>query len=368
MLGSCLAGVRILDVSQWLPGPHAGLIFADFGADVVKIEPPSGDRMRGFTPKDKDGVSAFYNATNSGKRILRLDLKTSAGSSAFRRLAGKADILLESFRPGALRRLGFSRDVLREINPALIHVALSGWGQTGPYALRAGHDVNYLAVGGSLIYSGNSAAPMTTRMPVADFGSALTAVIAALSALYRRANTGQGAFVDVSIMESVLAWQAQTLCEAQLGAIPPRGGALLSGGAAHYNVYRTNDGGFVSLGALEPEFWKAFCTAVGRPGWIERQNEPLPQSNLIDEVSAMFAEQPRQFWQSLLDPVDCCFESVLTAEETLAHRQIIARGLVQHLPGRVEVLFPAYLDDQPPRPRSAPGEIESGEALERWDA
>ena len=141
MLGSCLAGVRVLDVSQWLPGPHAALVLADLGADVIKIEPPGGDPMRAMEPRDVDGVAAEYNATNGGKRVLRLDLKSAEGAGIFRRLIARADVLLESYRPGVLDRLGFPPEALRALNPRLVHTALSGWGRTGPYARRAGHDI-----------------------------------------------------------------------------------------------------------------------------------------------------------------------------------------------------------------------------------
>lgn len=368
VLESCLMGLRVLDFSQWLPGPHATLIMADLGADVLKIEPPEGDRMRAFEPKDLDGVSAFYNATNAGKRVLRIDLKTPSGAETFGRLLARADVLLESFRPGTLDRLGYPGPELRRLNPRLVHTALSGWGQNGPYAGRAGHDVNYLAIGGGLLYSGGPERPMTTRMPVADFASALTAVIATFGALLRRHATGQGGFVDVSIMESALAWQANLFIAARFGRLDGRGASLLDGGAASYNIYRTVDGGFASLGALESKFWEAFCRAVARPEWIDRQSEPLPQIGLIAEVAALFATQPLAHWRALLEPVDCCFEAVLTAEETLAHPQIASRGLVQHSAGRVEVLFPAWLDGHPPKPRPAPVEVAADAALARWEA
>ncbi len=364
----CLEGLRVIDFSQWLPGPHAALILADLGADVLKVEPPGGDPMRDMEPKGGDGVSAGYNATNGGKLVLRLDLKSVSGAAVFRRLAAKADVLLESFRPGVMDRLGFSAAALRALNPRLVHTALSGWGRTGPYAGRAGHDVNYLAVGGSLAYSGTPERPTLGRVPVADFASALTAAVATLAALQRRQAAGQGAFVDVSIMESVLAWQAEPFIAQRMGRIGNRGEGLLGGGAACYNIYRAADGGFVTLGALEAKFWAAFCRAVGRPQWIARRDESLPQHDLIAEVSALFASRPRARWQALLDPVDCCFEAVLSAGEARDHPQIAGRGLVQETAGGVDVLFPAYIDGRPPMPRMPARQIGESEALKRWQA
>jgi crotonobetainyl-CoA:carnitine CoA-transferase CaiB-like acyl-CoA transferase len=366
MLESCLAGVCVLDVSQWLPGPHAALVMADLGADVIKIEPPTGDPMRTMAPADADGVSAEYNATNGGKRVLRLDLKSAAGAETFRRLAARADVLMESYRPGVLGRLGFSPEALRELNPRLIHTALTGWGWTGPSAQRAGHDINYLAVGGGLAYSGAPERPSLMRAPVADYASALTAVIATLAALQRRNATGEGGFVDVSLMESVLAWQAELFIADRHGMAGRRGEAMLTGGAAYYNVYRTSDGEFVTLGAIEPKFWQAFCRAVERPDWIGRQDEAIPQTELIAEVAALFATRTRAAWRALLEPVDCCFEAVLSAKGTRTHPQIAARGLVRESAGRVEVLFPAHLDGQPPKPRAAVKEIDAAAALRSW--
>jgi crotonobetainyl-CoA:carnitine CoA-transferase CaiB-like acyl-CoA transferase len=356
----------VLDVSQWLPGPHAALVMADLGADVIKIEPPAGDPMRGMEPREADGVAAEYKATNGSKRVLRLDLKSPAGAGVLRQLVGYADVLIESYRPGVLDRLGFSPAALQKLNPRLIHTALSGWGWTGPYAQRAGHDINYLAVGGGLYYSGGPDRPSLMRSPVADFASALTAVIATLAALQRRHATGQGGFVDVSLMESVLAWQAELFIADHLGQTGGRGEAMLTGGAAYYNIYGTSDGGFVSLGAIEAKFWRGFCEAVERPDWIDRQNEPLPQTVLVAEVAALFAARPRAEWQALLEPVDCCFEAVLTATEMRGHAHILARGLVQDRGDHVDVQFPAFVDGQPPRPRAPVTEIDANAALKSW--
>ena len=370
MLTDCLAGTRVLDLSQWLPGPMAAQLLADLGADVVKVEPPAGDPMRALGPIDGDGVSAFYKIVNAGKSVVHLDLKSEEGAADLRGLLAHADVLLESFRPGTLAKLGFGREALEILNPALIHCALSGYGQTGPLAFKAGHDIDYMALGGGLATSGTVERPIPAHPPTADFASALQAALATLGALLRRARTGEGAFLDVSLMETVLAWQALSITGSlRDGDAPERGRRLLTGGAACYRLYRTADDRFVALGALEPKFWATFCEAVGRPDWTGRQNDPLPQEALISEVDALLASQPLSHWSAHLADVDCCFEPVLAPSEVPDHPQVSARGLVTQKAGadsRVEVSFAALLDGNPPKPRASLREAQAEDVLAAW--
>src|SRR5271154_1260330 len=187
-----LAGIRVLDVSQFIPGPQAALHLADLGAEVVKVEPPGGEPMRVLGPMDPDGVSAFYKLMNRGKTVIELDLKSRDGKAAFADLVAAADVLVESYRPGVLDRLGFDRAALERLNPRLVHVALTGFGQTGPYRLRAGHDINYMALAGGLAASGPAERPAFAYPPTADHASALQAALTAVAALLGRARTGRG--------------------------------------------------------------------------------------------------------------------------------------------------------------------------------
>ena len=366
MLSGCLAGFRVVDLSQYLPGPFAGQVLADLGAEVIKVEPPRGDPMRGIGPPDPDGVSAYYKLVNAGKRVVRLDLKVEAGRAAFADLISAGDVLLESYRPGMLARLGFDRPTLAAINPHLVHCALSGYGQTGPKADVGGHDLNYLAWGGGLVTSGSVARPMIAHPPVADHAGALQAVIAILGALLRRARDGAGAYLDVSLAEAVLAWQGGQLTATLRGRPMTRGRDLLNGGAACYQIYGTADGRFVTLGALEPKFWAAFCEAAGRPDWTARQAEPLPQDSLIAEVAALFESRPLAEWQAVLGAVDCCWQPVLDAEALLADPQAGARGLLRRTGDLVEVLFPALIDGEAPPPRRPLEEVAAAAVLEAW--
>ena len=370
MLSDCLAGTRVLDLSQYLPGPFAGQLLADLGAAVVKLEPPGGDPMRRFGPLDGDGVAAFYKLVNAGKTRLVLDLKSAEGAAAFRDLVARADVLLESFRPGALAKLGFEPAALTALNPRLVHCALSGYGQSGPLALKAGHDIDYMALGGGLATSGSAEAPVPAHPPTADFASGQQAALAVLAALLRRARTGKGAFLDVSLAETVLAWQALPMTGAlRPGHEPERGRWLLTGGAACYRLYRTADGRFAALGALEAKFWAAFCRALGREDWIARQHEPLPQEALIAEVAALIESRPLADWRGLLEGVDCCFEPVLEPDEVPDHPQVAARGLVARHDGadpRVEVGFAALLDGAAPPLRAPLVERSLDEVLSAW--
>jgi len=367
-IAGCLTGLRVLDLSQWLPGPFAAQMLADLGASVLKIEPPAGDPARALGPGADDGLSLFYRQVNQGKAVLRLDLKQPSERALFLRLVAKADVLTESFRPGTLARLGLSPEALREANPRLVHTALSGWGQTGPYALRAGHDINYLAIGGGLSRSGDPERPRFGYPPMADYASALLATLVTLAGLLRRATGGSGGFLDVSLMETVLAWQGSAQTLARRGLLERRGEGLLSGGAACYNLYRTADGGFVSLGAIEAKFWANFCQALGRADWIARQWEPIPQRELGAEVAAAFAARDRAHWQGLLEPVDCCFEAVLEPEELPSHPQVAARGFLVESDGLVQALFPALLDGQGQQARPDVREIDASTALAAWEA
>jgi crotonobetainyl-CoA:carnitine CoA-transferase CaiB-like acyl-CoA transferase len=369
MLSDCLEGVRVLDLSQYLPGPFATQLLADLGAEVIKVEPPVGDPMRSFIFCDADGVSPFYKQVNAGKQVVTLDLKTAAGRTVLAELLNRADVLLESYRPGVLERLGFSRVRLQELNPRLIHCALSGFGQTGPCRERAGHDLTYLAMSGMLSLTGTPETPVMPFPPICDYAAGKQAATAILAALLRRARRGKGAFIDVSLFEMALSWQSFALTAAQRpGQAFARGRDLLTGGAACYQIYRTADGRFVALGAIEEKFWRTFCAAVERPDWLDRQHEPLPQQRLLTELAEMFAAAPLRDWQQRFDMVDCCFEPILEHAEVVAHPQVQQRQLLQSQRSGAgyDALFPAWVDDQPPPPRRSLQQLTPAEALHHW--
>jgi len=370
MATSFLEGMRVLDVSQYVPGPYATLMLADMGAEVVKVEPPGGDPMRLLGPIDSDGISAFYKVVNGGKSIIRLDLKSAEGKAAFAALLRTADVLVESYRPGVLDRLGFGRPKLRSLNPRLVHCALSGYGQNGPYRLRAAHDLNYMAMAGALTASGTSTGPAVPGSPVDDYASGIQAAATVLAALVGRGRTGEGAFLDVSMAETVLAWQVNPLVEAMRGGDSfARGKGEETGGRAWYRIYRTADDRFVTLGILEEKFWANFCKAVGHPDWIPRQWEALPQEALVAEVEALFASRPLAHWEALLSDVDCCYQAILEFAEVAEDPQVAARSILarESWPDPLlQVLYPAWIDDAPPKSRPRHRDADAGAVVEAW--
>jgi alpha-methylacyl-CoA racemase len=369
-LAEFLHGIRVVDVSQFIPGPQAALHLCDLGAEVVKVEPPGGEPMRIFPPLDPDGVGAPYKLMNRGKTVVELDLKSEAGKRAFSELIAVADVLVESYRPGVLDRLGFDRKNLERLNPGLVHVALTGFGQTGPYRARAGHDINYMALAGGLAASGTEERPVAAYPPTADHASALQAALAAVAALFRRRESGRGAFIDVSLAETVLAWQAIPMTLAQrAGEIPHRGAQILNGGTARYHVYGTSDDQFITLGAVEQKFWAAFCRAVDKDEWIARYDDPLPQTALISEVTALIESKALAHWERVIDPADCCFHAVVDLADLPDHPQIAERRLVHRVsddPPLIETLFPAWVDGAPTPPRADVRFGTAADVLARW--
>ncbi len=367
-----LHGIRVLDLSQFLPGPFATQMLADMGADVVKVEPPKGDPMRGLDPITNDrGASPYHALVNAGKRVIVIDLKESVGRAQFIRLITQADVLMESYRPGVMAKLGFDHASLREINPRLLHCALSGYGQNGPMRLAAGHDINYAAAAGQLGLTGSVARPHTAYPMVADYAGALQSTIAILGALVGRGRTGQGAYLDVAMADAVLAWQSQALTALNRRDTPARGQNLLTGGAAFYGVYETGDARFVSLGAIETVFWENFCRAIAREDLISRQSEPLPQTSLIEVVAAIFKAKDRDTWDALLADVDCCYHPVLSIDEVALHPQNQARAMIQPQvgledAGGMAVLSAVWVDDTAPAARAAMIETDAETILQDW--
>ncbi len=327
-----LAGLRVLDLSRLLPGPFATMVLADLGADVVRVEPlDGGDWLRDLVPRGGGDAGAFH-ALNRNKRSVAIDLRRPEGVSAFRRLARGADAVVESFRPGVLDRLGVGWEVLRRENRRLVLCSITGYGQDGPYAQRAGHDLDYCAIAGVLATNGTPEQPMPLGVQVADVaGGAWPAAAGVLAALVGRDRTGEGAHVDVSMTEGALAMLALPLGIAYSRQSPiTRGEELLDGGAACYGVYRTKDERFVALGALEPKFFAAFCAAAGRPDLAPRQHEDGHGPR--QELEALFASRTRDEWTAFAAEHDVCLAPVLAGDEPRADPQLAARGAFVDVP------------------------------------
>lgn len=326
-----LEGVRVLDLSRLLPGPFLTMVLADLGADVVKVEDPKvGDYMRVFPPA-KGGIGARFLSVNRGKRSLALDLKDPAGKAAFLRMAERADVVVESFRPGVLAKLGVGYDVLAAANPRIVVCSISGYGATGPYVHRAGHDLNYVGLAGVLAMGSERAGgpPAMPGVQIADLaGGALWSATGILAALVGRERTGRGAHLDISMTEGALALLAAELGNLDAGAHPTRGTETLNGGLACYAVYRTADDRYLSLGALEPKFWMAFCTAIGRKiDLSELIAPPARQAEIRAELAAVLATRTRDEWTAIFAAHDCCCEPVLELDELAAHPLHAERGV-----------------------------------------
>jgi crotonobetainyl-CoA:carnitine CoA-transferase CaiB-like acyl-CoA transferase len=312
------------------------MILADLGADVVKVEDPRlGDYMRAIPPA-QGGMSGRFLAVNRGKRSLALDLKSAAGREAFLRMAERADVVVESFRPGVLDKLGVGWAALSAKNPRLILCSISGYGQTGPYRDRAGHDLNYIGLAGVLGMSGpRGGAPQMPGVQIADLaGGALWSAVAILGALVGRQTSGQGTHLDVSMTEGAMALLAAELGNLALGARPTRGTESLNGGLGCYGVYAAADGKHLSVGGLEPKFWLAFNEVIGRKADLtELIAGPEVQERVRAEVAACLAQRPRDEWLALFAGKDVCCEPVLELEELPAHPQHVAREVFFTLDG-----------------------------------
>ena len=329
-----LEGLRVLDLTRLLPGGFCTLMLADFGADVLKVEDTGmGDYVRWAPPyyegAEESARSALYLALNRGKRSIRVNLKEEHGREVLLRLAREHDVLLESFRPGVLDRLGVGYERLREENPGLVYCAITGYGQDGPYRDRPGHDMNYLGLTGLLGLSGDpDGPPVQSAGQIADVGGgALMACFGVMAALRERERSGEGQLVDVSMTDGALAWLAMVAGRYLQGGEPPRRGGLeLAGSIVCYRPYACSDG-HVTLGALEPKFWRAFCAGVGREDLIERQFEP-PGSEAHAEVERLFLERTRDEWTAFAAEHDCCLEPVLGLDEALESELVRAREMV----------------------------------------
>jgi alpha-methylacyl-CoA racemase len=340
-----LAGLRVLDLSRLLPGPFCTLILSDLGARVDKLEDPHvGDYLRVFPPTAKNGLSGRFNALNRDKRSLCLDLKKPEGKDALLRLASHYDILVESFRPGVLDRLGVGWSALSARNPRLILCSISGYGQTGPYRERAGHDLNYVALAGVLGMCGfNGGDPPVPGVQLADLaGGALWSAVGILAALHAVRETGRGRQLDVSMCEGSLAFLLPDLGNYDVSGVPPaRGKELLNGAAACYGVYRTRDGRHLSVGSLEPKFWSAFNQAIGRPADLsELVAPPAEQQRIRAEIQGILETKTRDEWEAVFAGADACVEPVLGTDELANHPLHKARELFFKLGDLTQVRTP----------------------------
>ena len=330
----------MLDLSRLLPGPYCSLLLADLGMEVLKVEDTEqGDYMRTMGPiRKKD--SAYFLALNRNKKSMTLNLKVKEGKEVFYNLTNSYDILLEGFRPGVMDRLGVGYQDLKKRNPRVIFCSLSGYGQEGPYRERSGHDINYIGLAGILEVTGaKQGPPIIPGVQIADIGGGgMMAAIAILAASIHREKTGEGQYLDVSMLDSAISWLSIHAGKYFMDKeLPKRGEMHLSGRYACYQVYPTEDGRYMSLGALEPKFWKNFCETIGRRDFILKQFiEGEEQLRIIEEVQKLFKTKTQKEWVDLFKNVDACCEPILTLEEVSHHPQVLHRQMVKELEHPVE--------------------------------
>ncbi|KAA3628536.1 MAG: CoA transferase [Proteobacteria bacterium] len=353
MRGDLLEGVRVLDLTRLLPGPLCTQHLADLGADVIKIEDThGGDYGRHGLGTGGDTDPDYFATVNRGKRSLALDLKQTEGRELFCKLARTADIVVEGFRPGVMERLGIGYASLQQINSKIVFCSISGYGQTGPYRNRAGHDLNYCALTGMIDQTGQPASdPVIPAFQIADLaGGTLTALATLLAALYKAQRSGRGCHIDVAMADSVMAHSILSLAVNQSVSVEQgRGQGALNGGLPCYGVYRTADGRHLAVAALERKFWERMCHQIERPDLIERHSASGTDAQLVrGELEKAFGRRTLKEWLDLFDDADCCVSPVLRFDEALEHPQFIARALFNRdTSGSVRSFgFPAVIDGQ----------------------
>jgi alpha-methylacyl-CoA racemase len=328
-----LQGTRVLDLSRLLPGPFATLVLADLGATVDKIEDTAGGDYLRHMPPLVAGESVAFQLLNRGKRSAVLDLKKPEGRAAMRRLVASYDVLFDQFRPGVLARLGLGHEELRALNPRLVICALTGYGQTGELAQRAGHDLDYLARAGILGAQGPAGgAPQVPGFQLADISGGMWCVIAIQAALAERARTGVGAVLDIAMTDGVLGFNALAVGAALAGQEVKRGDEVLTGAIAPYQTYLSSDGHPVALGALEPKFWTAFCAGAGIEPDMTALFPGPHQAAIKAKVAAVFAGKTRDAWARFGAEHDCCVEPVLAPADISRDAHLASRGLFFELP------------------------------------
>src|SRR3989441_1878558 len=324
-----LSGIRVLDLTRLLPGPVATLHLADMGADVVKIEDTeTGDYARAMGPA-RGRSSVFFQLVNRNKGAIRLDLKQPQGREVLLRLARKADVIVEGFRPGVMAKLGAGYDDLAAVNPRLVYCSITGYGQDGPYADRAGHDINYIGYAGVGDQIVNEEAPVVPNFQIADLlGGALTPVMGILAALIDAKSSGRGRHVDVAMTDAVFAHAIFPLLGfLEHGKTPARGSGMLDGGLPCYNVYRTRDGRWMAVGALERKFWETLCDILGcgelKGKHIVYGAEAMP---VKERLATSFASRTQHEWSEVFARADCCGSPILTVDAAPWNERLRARG------------------------------------------
>lgn len=325
-----LSGIRVLDMSRLLPGPYCTMLLADFGAEVIKIEEPGkGDYSRSFPPFLKD-FGYWHLQLNRNKQSVALDLKSAEGKNVFLELVKTADVVVESYRPGVLKKLGVDYEAAAKVNPKIIYCSLSGYGSKGPLAHKADHDLGYLSLAGVTAMSGEAdGAPAIPGVLMADMNAALSAGMSIMIALRHAALTGQGQEIDISLFNVAMTLMpgAASLFFGS-GFVAERGNNWLTGAYANYNIYATADGRYVSVGCLEKKFWRSLCIALGRDELIDMIDDEANHPYLKKQLAAIFRQKTMREWEAYFTDKDACVTPVLNFKEAVESAQVQANEMV----------------------------------------
>ena len=329
-----LSDVKILDLSTLLPGPYASMMLADLGADVLRVESATRvDLVRELAPKIGNS-SAAHQYLNRSKKSIALDLKKPEAIEIIKALVKEYDVVLEQFRPDVMNRLGIGYEALKAINPKIIYCAITGYGQTGPYKDRAGHDLNYLAIAGISSYSKRKEqAPIPQGIQIADVaGGSLHGVIGILAALHHRQRTGEGQMIDISMTDCAFALNGMSGAGTLAGNDIPTSESHLLNGGSFYDYYQTSDGRFLSVGSLEPKFFSGLCQLLELEHLLPLANNTAAQQKIKDSFTQSFKQKTYDQWKAIFISVDLCVEPVLNLKEASEHPQLVARNMVVDVP------------------------------------
>ena len=354
-----LNGVKILDLSTMYPGPLCTMLLADYGAEVIRIEPPKGGDLWRLSQPRLNGLGMPYLQVNRNKKSMTLNLKEPEAKEIFYDLVRTADVVVEQYRPGVVKRLGIDYETVKQYNEKLVYCSISGYGQDGPYRLKAGHDINYISQAGILgLTARKGEKPVIPGVQIGDIGGgALYAVIGILIALMGARETGRGQYVDTAMFDGAISLMAWPACGTLVGSkgLEPEG-SILIGQLACYNVYETKDGRYMSLGAVENHLWGNFCEFVGHPEYTALQRDEEKQPEMKAEISRIFKERTLAEWVEALAGVDCCWSAVNTVDEAMEDPQVTSRGMIIEITdpqgeyGTVKMIGdPIKLSDTPAR-------------------
>jgi len=343
-----LDGVKVLDLSAFLPGPHMSMMMADHGAEVIMVEPDNemGEPTRVMGEKYADGTSVWFTNIARGKKSYKVNLKDPDAHARFMKLAAQADVFIEAFRPGVVTRLGVDYASINAVNPGIIYCSISAFGQEGQYSKKPAHDLVVQAMAGTAdLTRSMEGAPALTPMPSADMTASLHALSGILMALYRRSQTGEGDYLDISMYDSLLSWLPNVT-----GAVfaqdrqPERGEMRSFGGNAFVNIYETKDGGHIVLGGSEPKFVANVLTALGRPGLIDEMKKPVGQQEAVkDFLTTTFKSKTQADWEDIFPEIDCCWSTIRTMRQALTE----TGAPVDRLDGKTHIKNPIRFTNEP---------------------